>query len=342
MNSIPLSIRTIYLYSSQSLGISPRGDPAMVPRLRRMIEEGSPVPIGRVIICRAVSANVSSIVGKWPFVVLGMTQEDMRYYLRRMNAGAIEGRLPDPAMPEALISEPVAKNLKLRIGAVLLQPDVQERYSPFPVKVVGIAKTSDWLMLGDIDYQRLNHFPAVDNLLVFAADPRQQEDFDRWAVDRLKGERAHVFAYHKLEKETSEMFGILYKVLNVVIGTLVLVITIMMAMLMNIYQSQRLVEFGLLQAIGYTRRWLVGRVLRETTIVLLGGWVIGVFMAILLLWGVKATLMDPNAFALDPLDPVAYAYTIPVPIAVLLAATMTVFLRFKRFDPVAVVERRLV
>jgi hypothetical protein len=64
------------------------------------------------------------------------------------------------------------------------------------------------------------------------------------------------------------MFSILYRILDVVIGTLVLVITFMMGMLMNIYQSQRLVEFGLLQAIGYTKKQLFARVFAETAIVI--------------------------------------------------------------------------
>ena len=52
--------------------------------------------------------------------------------------------------------------------------------------------------------------------------------------------------------------------------------------------------------------------------------------------------MTPNAFALDVADPMALLYTIPVPIAILLVAVGTIWLRFRNFDPVAVVERRLV
>jgi hypothetical protein len=45
---------------------------------------------------------------------------------------------------------------------------------------------------------------------------------------------------------------------------------------------------------------------------------------------------------LNPLDAPAYLYTVPIPFAILFVAFATVFLRFRRFDPVAVVERRLV
>jgi hypothetical protein len=342
INSIPHSIRTIYSYSRLSLGMSPRGDPEMTPRLVREVAEKGPVPIERTILCRASGSQVRSIVGKWPFVMLGMDRDDMRYYLDRLGASQIEGRLPEPGQPEAVVSEPVARNLGLKIGSAVQSPDTQESYSPHPVLVVGIAKTDEWLMVNDIEYQRMNHFPPIDNVLVMATGAANQRVLDRWATEHFKGERAQVFAFHVLEEQTASMFDILYKMLNVVIGMLVLVITIMMAMLINIYQSQRLIEFGLLQAIGYTKRRLLKRTLYETFAVVAVGWSAGIALAYGVLLIVKRTLMDPHAFALDTTDRVAFLYTIPIPLAILIVAALTVSLRFRKFDPVNVVERRLV
>lgn len=342
MDSIPYSIKVIYSYSRIALGITPRGDPSQTPRLQAIVKKECPVPIDRIVVCRAASAQVKSIVGKWPFVVIGLTPDDMRYYLKRLESTNIEGRYPKPGAAEALISEPVARNRNIKLGQPLLKPDDPDNYSPFEVKVVGIAKTQEWIMVTDIDYLRAYHFPPTDFLLVFAPNLQEQSRLDHWAEARFKGVRAQLFAYHMLEKDTNDMFRILYKILDVVIGTLVLVITIMMGMLMNIYQSQRLVEFGLLQALGYTKRQLLRRVTIEALLVIVGGWIFGLLLAFGLLNVVKVTLMDPNAFALDTLDHVAYLYTLPIPVSIFLAAVLTVVLRFRNFDPVGVVERRLV
>lgn len=341
MNSIPYSIKTIYAYSREALAVTPRGDAAQTPILMAEVEENSPVPLDRLMIVRAAGNQVKSIVGKWPFTVLGLKPDDMKYWLRRQSVSTIDGRLPAPGKPEALISEPIARNLNLKIGSLLLQPKDNESYSPYPVKVVGIAKTGMWLMVTSYDYIKANHFPDIDVFLAFAKTPVEQDKLDRWAEKRFKGERAQVFAYHQIEKQSDEMFSILYQILNVVIATLVLVITLMMGMLINIYQSQRLVEFGLLQALGYTKRQLVGRVLKETVSVVVFGWSFGVGIAFLLLRVVKAILMDPRAFALNTLDPTAFLYTVPIPVAIISVATLTVISRFRRFDPVSVVERRL-
>ncbi|HRI44959.1 MAG TPA: FtsX-like permease family protein [Fimbriimonadaceae bacterium] len=342
IDSIPLSIRTIYRYSQQMVGITPRGDPAQTPIIRDRIEKEAPVPLERVMVCRATGAQVRSIVGKWPFVVLGLAREDMTYYLDRMGSRGINGRLPETGKAEALISEPVARNLGLRKGSLLLGPVQDGAYSPEEVRVVGIADTDEWLMFTPIEYQRAHHFPPIDVLLVFAENLPDQAKLDNWAVKAFKGERAQVFVYQELERDTQDMFKILYKILNVVIATLVLVITLMMAMLMNIYQSQRLPEYGLLQALGYTRRQLLSRAFGETLVVVVGGWVLGLLVAYSLLLVVRAQLMTPQAFALDPLDRMAFIYTIPIPVAILAAGALTVWSRFRRFDPVSVVERRLV
>ena len=352
IDSIPESIRSTYSYSRLMLGISPRGDSMETPKLIADIMSHSPIPIDRAMVCRASSSEVDSIVGKWPFVMLGLGQEDMRYYLRRMGVTHIQGRMPRPGAPEALVSTPVAKNLhlivydptapfKLRNQSVILSPDKQNSYSPKFVHVVGIADTPEWVMLNSIEYQRAYNFPPVDLGLAFARNARDQNTLDHWAAKRFQGKHAQIYAYFQIEQNTKSMFHTLYTILDVVIATLALVITFMMGMLMNIYQTQRLVEFGLLQAVGYTRWQLLRRVFFESAIVVVFGWVLGVFASMGLLSVANALLMAPHAFSIAAFDRTACYYTVPLPVAILLVAGFTVWLRFRRFDPVSIVERRL-
>lgn len=342
IDSIPYSIRTIYAYTKESLGVSPRGDSTHMPALLGIIRTGSPVPIERIITCRVSGSEVHSIVGKWPFVVLGLGQSDMRYYLKRQGAKMVEGRLPHAGQPEAIISRPVARNLGLKLGSVLQGPENSDSYSQKSVVVVGIAQTDRWLMVDPIEYQRAFHFPPVDLAMVFAPTLTQQSKLDAWAEKRFKGERAQLFTFAKIDEDTEHMFETLFKIIDIVIGLLVIVITLMMAMLINIYQGQRLVEFGLLQAIGYTKGRLVGRTLLENVAVVVVGWILGIGCALALLLSIKAAFIEPHAYALDAFDSGPYRYTIPIPLTILVVACGTIILRFRKFDPVAVVERRLV
>lgn len=342
INSIPLSVRTIYRYSATMMGVTPRGDADNTPALRQIIEAESPVPIERIAVVRASDTEVRSIVGRWQFATIALQAQDVQYMLDRLDTRRLEGRKPAVGQPEAIISEPVARNLGLRLGDTLLSPENPDMYSPFPVKIVGIAHTDQWVMLSDYTYYVAHHFPPIDLLLVFSEDLARQPELDTWAMERFRGERARILSYLEVEKNAAEMFRTLYRILDVVIGTLVIVLTVMMGMLINIYLSQRTQEFALLQALGYTKSALIRRVVWETIAVVVGGWILGVAMAIGMLNVVDQILMHPNAFAIDITDQAALTYTIPVPLAILAVALLTLWNRFRHFDPVGVVERRLV
>ncbi len=342
MNSIPLSVRTIYRYSKIYMGVTPRGDAELTPILKKRILTDAPVPLDRIMTVRGSDLEVKSIVGPWPFLVLALEQDDMHHYIQRMGGGVLDGRYPKPGEPEVLISEPVGRNLGKKLGDYLLTPKNAEAYSPKPVKIVGFLHSSYWISIADIDYYRQYHFPPIDSLIIFAKNEQDQRVLDTWGLNKFKGGRARIYVWSKLEENTDKMFKILYQILNVVIGTLVVVITVMMGMLINIFLTQRIQEFGLLQALGYTKMAILKRVLGETALVVMGGWALGLLTAFGLLNIVKVKLMDPSAFGIDTLDKVAYLYTIPIPVAIFTVALFTVWGRFSKFDPVGVVERRLV
>lgn len=341
MDSIPLSIRTTYGYSKNYLGVSPRGDTELTPRLKEIISEESPVPVGRMMTCRASDMEVKSIVGPWRFVVVGLQREDMRPYIDRLGGGRLRGRLPEPGEPEAVVSEPLTRNLGLQLGSVLIGPDTPESYSPLPVRVVGVVETPVWIAFTSFEYHASVHMPPIDLLIAMSKDPADQAKLDSWTYRRLKSERARVFTFAELESQTEEMFRILYSILNVVIALLVVVITVMMSLLMGIYQSQRANEFGLLQALGFTRDEIVRRCVVEGLLVVAIGWVLGVALAFGFLAAVNAILFHPRAFMLDPFGPRAYLYTLPVPVAIAASAAWGVVRRFRKFDPIGVIERRV-
>ncbi len=342
INSIPLSIQTIYRYTDRFLGVSPRLDPTLTPVFVKELTTKPPVEIERVILCRGSGAQVKSIVGKWPFAVMGFEKDDLEYYLRREDYTGITGRRPVDGKPEMMVSTPVAKNLHVKIGDIILKPDDSDNFSRRPVRLVGIINCDRWLMVSNKQYFADTQPIPIDFALIFTKDRAKQQTYDKWAKTKMKGKFAQLFAYSEIEKDSKEMFAVLYKIIDAVIGILVLVISIMMGMLMNIYQSQRLVEFGLLQAIGHTKNQLFKRVLMESVIVIIGGWFFGLVAARGLLMFLKGNLMDPQGYALDTGDAMAIAYTVPVPIAILVIALGTIWLRFRKFDPVAVVERRIV
>ena len=331
VNSIPLSVRSIYGYSKAFAAALPRNDPAYLPELERELQK-SPVPIERVLRIRVAFFNVRSIVGKLPFVLHGLSSEDAAFLRERLALGRLTGRLPSRNAPEAVITRRLATNLRLDIGDALLSPADPQNYSPQVVRVVGIHEGDLWFAYGDFDYVARHHLPPVDDLLIVAKDQRA---FDRWAVEHFRGSRARILTHEELLRETDDSLRVLLQLLSVVIGLLVVVVTVMIGLFINIYLGQRLTEFG------YTRSFLARRASAEAALLVGMGWVLGVALSVGVLWAAKVTLMDPRAYYLEPLDGTALGYTLPLPLSVLAASLLTIQLRFRRFDPVVVIERRV-
>ncbi|MER3401747.1 MAG: hypothetical protein C4336_00395 [Armatimonadota bacterium] len=340
LNSIDRTILKIYDYNRYFAAISPRGAERLKPELMERIQNA---PGYQMHFETVVSfMNAETIVGKMPFVIFGLKQEHVELLVARCRLRLAQGRYPEPNQPEVALSEPLMRNKKLRMGDVLLSPLIPDQYAPVPVRVVGVLEGDTWLAIASYEFIRNNFFAPVRNLIVFASDVRTQSQLDQWLRENLRGEQARVWTYAELQEETHKAFQNLYFITGIVVVVVAFMLATMTGLLANIYFQQRLVEFGLLQAIGYTRRELLWRVSTETIVVVLLGWGLGVVVTLGVLFWAKSAVMKPRGLYLEPLDPIAYRYTLPVPLMVLAFALFTIGWRLRTFDPVAIVERRIV
>ena len=95
-----------------------------------------------------------------------------------------------------------------------------------------------------------------------------------------------------------------------------------------------------LAAIGYSRPSLIGRVLAETALLNVAGWLVGAASTALLMRFLGESVFRSRGLFLDPFDLDAYAHTIPVPICITLFSVVTIAYRLVKLDPVTIIERR--
>ena len=340
LNSIDRTILKIYDYNRYFAAITPRGSNRLKPELMERLNQAPYYAASyETVVC---FMNAETIVGKMPFVIFGLEQEQMPLLAARCRLTLKEGRYPRSGEAGVALSEPLMRNKNLKLGDVVLSPLIPDQYAPVPVRVVGVLKGDTWLAIGSLEFIRDHFFPPTRNLLIFASEPRYQPRLDAWLRQAFKGEQARVWTYAELQEETHRAFKNLYFITGIVVVVVAVMLATMTGLLANIYFQQRLVEFGLLQAIGFTRRSLLARVSIETITVVALGWVLGVVSTIgVLLWA-KVRIMEPRGLYLEPFDPIAYYYTLPVPLMVLAFALFTIGWRLRTFDPVAIVERRIV
>jgi hypothetical protein len=339
IRSIDLTVLTVYGYNRYFLVAVPRNGNQVDPRAEQTIRaEPLAREIYRISVC---FTNIHTIFGKFPFVLFGLTQEDMPKMLRLTCMRLVEGRLPREGEAACALSVGIARNRNLKIGDVVLAPNIEDSFAPVPVKLVGLLDGENWFAVIPKEFVQKHYFPPLEEIVVAAPTPQQQPELDRRLDKALDKRQVRLFTYGQLVRELRSSLRNLYLIMNIVITIVVLVIAIMMGMLSNIFFMQRLPEFALLAAMGYTRGMLLWRVVRETALLVTLGWTIGVLLSMGILWASYWWVFEPRGMLLQPMDWQAYRYTIPVPIAVLAFAAMSVGPRLLAMDPVLVIERKV-
>ena len=115
---------------------------------------------------------------------------------------------------------------------------------------------------------------------------------------------------------------------------------IALAVLNYIFTSQRQTEFGVLNAVGYNRMQLVWRTMREMAFTIGSAWGLSVVLCGMGLLYMQFGVFAPIGLRLDFFNMVPWLFTLPIPIAVLVAAIGTVTRMLSTLDTVSIIERR--
>lgn len=341
VNSIDLTGMTIYNYTRYLTVIIPRAGQLHVSD-KTVDEIEKLTNHGRVIEASGFFFNVNTVVGRLPFVCLGVSNDDRDFLLKRVRCKLAEGRMPKSGEAEAVVSEGIVRNRRIKIGDMLSSPtETSGVVTPsVPVKLVGILKGDTWIAITSQEFVD-NALPFVPHsILATTRYTDEQIKFGDVLEKRMDKRYALVFSYHSLIKELRTSLSAMYLIMALVNGTVIFVVVLMSGMLSNIYFTQRVSEFAILSAIGIRRLSLIGHAVTETAILNTVGWILGVGITWLLMSFLKGNVFEPRGMLINPLDLYAYAYTIPIPVCITLFAIFTIGRRLVQMDPVTVIERR--
>lgn len=347
-NSIDLTVRTIYRYTEFFTYVIPQRSTQSVPMDQRAVVELQP-EIDRIIEGGVFFVNIKTVVGRLPFVVIGSTPDERIYLLKRIGATLADGRMPAEGKPEVVVSTPILENRGLKLGDVIAGPldDGGIAGSPVPVRVVGVLKSDIWVAMTSRTFTDKTFLLTPKCLLLTTKVPADLDLLNerlmpvgRKADGLLSPEKVNVLTRASLLAEVRDSLSSMYMIMEVVSATVIFVIALMSGMLSNIYFTQRIPEFGVLAALGISRRRLMMKIVWETVILTVIAWAIGSVMSVFLLKYLAANVFKQRGLFLDAMDPWAYQHTLPIPVAITVFAMVTVWVRLKRLDAVSVIERR--
>jgi hypothetical protein len=243
-----------------------------------------------------------------------------------------------------IVAEATAANRQLQVGDVV---DSNGEFKlPAPLVIAGIfARATDvadenWLAFASLEFiQSHEQFAAFPSSLLVIPKPGQKAALDDWLEEGLSGTQVKVSTYRQGLTRHQEDERTILLIIGLVEGIVALVAAVTLAVLNYIFLTQRQTEFGVLNALGYGREWLIRRILRESFFTTATAWGLSVLLCVAALlymqWGIYQPLGIPLAYA----NPVPWLFTLPVPIAVLVASAISIQQMLFKLDTVAIIER---
>jgi len=282
---------------------------------------------------------------------LGVYAEDMQYLIDLYGLELREGQLPVPGSNQMVIVEALAQNRDLEVGDVIGDPE-QPAYPGAPsleteFVISGIFATPKdpengvglgFISLEYLESQEAYPLPDIPSLIV-VPNPGQKDVLDDWLVHELHGTETSVLTYQQevsriQNKAKQDMLSI-----ALLEGLIAIVAAIGLSVLNYIFNSQRFPEFAVLNALGYERRKLVGRVLAETSFTSGIAWVLSLMIGLIAMLVLRSAVFTPLGLTYNLFDLTAWLYTLPIPFLVIFVTSITTGKIFSGFDPVSIIAR---
>jgi len=283
----------------------------------------------------------------------GVSAEDMAYLVALYGLELKEGHLPRPRTNEMVVSEAVAQNRDLQIGDVVGDPDhpaypgAPGTLAEFVISGIFARPTGpeeNWLAFVSLEFMASHEaFNIPDDVTRLIVVPKagQKAALDDWLENELASDEAWVLTYRQQAARAQEKTRSLMLTMALLEGVVALVAAIALAVLNYISISQRQSEFGLLHALGYGRLQLVWRTVRETAFTTGVAWGFSAFLCLVGLLYLQFGVFASLGLRLNLFNPTPWAFTLPIPAAVLAVTTGTIARTLSKLDPVSIVERRL-
>ena len=338
---------TLFEHLRQVSVISPLTELTVDPALIAQIREHADVASVMNTIRLRVEVDVPPM--SRPSVPLyGVSESDLRTLTKVYGVQIKEGRLPQPRTNEIVLSEALAQNRGWQVGDRIGRGyDAREDDGlPTGLVIVGILSSGFeqedlWTGFASLEYlsghQAYASYPM--HLLVLSREGRKST-VDAWLGENVSSERTIVQTFDGRQADFRTGMWIILVVLGIVESVIAVVAAVALAILSYTFFIQRQDEFGILHAVGHSRRWLMFRTFWESSSVVAAAWLLGAVLCGIGLICMQAAVFAPKGMSFNVFNPAPWAFTLPMPVAVVTVSTGLVARMLRRLDPVSIVERR--
>jgi hypothetical protein len=198
-----------------------------------------------------------------------------------------------------------------------------------------------WLGFASYEYLTSHELYASHPIhLLVVPNEGQKVEMDAWLREDVNPELVEALTFEWMRMNYRMLALIFLGIFGAVEVIIAIVAAVALAVLSYVFYAQRREEFGVLHAIGRSRRWLVRRTVGETASIVAVAWLASAVVCGIGLAGVQIGLYAPRGLSLDFFNPVPWLFTLPIPLAVIAASGGLVARMLRKLDPVSVIERR--
>ena len=313
------------------------------PGLDKLVADSARIP-GIAFVKRDAYSNldINMLAGNAQFDLYGLDQPGMAQLLSLYDDRVIAGRLPKSDANEIAVSEEIARSRHVWVGGKLGNAIDELDRLPDTFTVVGIIRGPTRLGVIPLDYMTQHYLfeRRYQGLVVVPQAGHEQAVHDQ--VQALIGNSAfRMFDWPYIKGKIDSLIANLDTINHFLILLVTIVLALVVGLLNNLFFRQRMNEFGLLAAVGYSRWGLVLRVAWESLGVTVAAWVLGVGLGVAVLSWFDMSFMQPHGLLMNIFDwNVLALHTLPIPLMVFLFGMGTVAWQLLRLDPISIIERR--
>jgi ABC-type antimicrobial peptide transport system permease subunit len=213
---------------------------------------------------------------------------------------------------------------------------------PDTFTVVGIIQGPTRLGVIPLDYMTEHYLfeRRYQGLVVVPQAGHEQAVHDQ-LQKLVAGSAFRLFDWTYIKSKIDSLIANLDAINTFLILLVTIVLSLVVGLLNNLFFRQRMNEFGLLAAVGYSRWSLILRVALESLGVTLAAWIIGVGLGVAVLSWFNLTFIVPHGLLMNIFDwNVLALHTLPIPLMVFAFGMGTVAWQLLRLDPISIIERR--
>jgi ABC-type antimicrobial peptide transport system permease subunit len=278
----------------------------------------------------------------------GVSAGDLQTLIDLYGLRVGEGRLPQPRTNEIVLSQALAQNRNWHVGDRIgrAHGGSEDDELPTEMVVVGILSSPPgredvWTGFVSFEYVSSHEFYASHPVRMLVL-PREglKSEMDTWLEENVASERTAVRVFDRIQREYRIAAWILLVLFGIIEGIIAVVAAVALAILSYTFFIQRQDEFGVLHAIGHSRWWLVRRTARESASVVAVAWLLSVILCGIGLIYMQEAVFAPKGMTFNLLSPAPWAFTLPMPVAVVTVSAGLIARTLRRLDPVAVIERK--